>query len=90
MKVLLCQLRSYSARLSGRKCPPKSVINLHIKSEKHSQGKACLQSMNKREQDIAMALQKYDEEVHPVGETLPAQQRVYRVKVVSSFLKAGN
>ncbi len=61
----------------------KSVINLHIKSEEHS-----LQSKNKREQDIAMALQKYDEEVHPVGETLSAQQRVYRVKVVSSFLKA--
>ena len=36
-----------------------------------------------------MALKKNDEEVHPVGETLPAEQRLYRVKVVSNFLKAG-
>ena len=67
----------------------KSVITLHIQSEKHSKGKAQLQSKSKREQDIVKALLKYDEEMHPVGETLPGEQRVYRVKVVSTFLKAG-
>ena len=27
--------------------------------------------------------------IHPVGETLPTEQRVFRVKVMSTFLKAG-
>ena len=31
----------------------------------------------------------YEKEVHPSGETLPEAQKVYRVKVVSTFLKAG-
>lgn len=67
----------------------KSVITLYIKSEKHSKGKIQLQSKNKREQNIVQALQKYDEETYPVGETLPTEQRVYRVKVVQTFLRAG-
>ena len=67
----------------------KSVIMLHIRSKKHSKGKVQLQAKNKHEQDIATALQKYDEGIYPVGETLPAEQRVYIVKVVSTFLKAG-
>lgn len=67
----------------------KSVITLRIRSEKHSRGKVQLQNKSQSEQDIATALQKYDKEVHPVGETLPTEQRVYRIKVVSTFLKAG-
>ena len=43
----------------------------------------------KREQDVVKALGAYNKEVHPVGETLPADQRVFRIKVVSTFLKAG-
>ena len=31
----------------------------------------------------------YDEEQHPSGECLPEKQRIYRIKVLSSFLKAG-
>ena len=42
-----------------------------------------------RERDIAQALQAYDQQEHPSGETLPESQRVYRVKVVTSFLEAG-
>ena len=67
----------------------KSIIELHVKSEKHAKGKEKLASKGKREQDISEALKLYDKEVHPVGETLPSEQRVYRVKVVSTFLKAG-
>jgi hypothetical protein len=67
----------------------KSVITLHIKSGKHSRGKVQPQNKSQREQDIVMALQKYDKEVHPVGETLPTEKRVYKIKVVSTFLKAG-
>ena len=33
--------------------------------------------------------QGYDTIVHPVGETLPEETGVYRVKVVSTMLKAG-
>ena len=31
----------------------------------------------------------YDSAVHPVGATLPESTRVYRVKVVTAFMKAG-
>ena len=34
-------------------------------------------------------MKDYDRQVHPTGETLPEVQRVFRVKVVSSFLRAG-
>ena len=36
-----------------------------------------------------MSLRNYNKETHPRGETLPEEQQVYRVKVVTSFLKAG-
>ena len=67
----------------------KSNIELHIKSDKHTRGKEKLACKEKREHDIVKALGAYDEEVHPVGETLPADQRIFRIKVVSTFLKAG-
>ena len=67
----------------------KSVINSHIKSTKHSNGKERLLRKCQNEKTIADALKSYDSGVHPVGETLPESTRVYRVKVVSSFLKAG-
>lgn len=44
--------------------------------------------MKMKEGDIVKSLRKYDEEQHPSGEHLPENQRVYRIKVVSSFLKA--
>ena len=31
--------------------------------------------------------EKCDQEVHPIKETLPKSQRVFRVKVVMAFLK---
>ena len=52
-------------------------------------GKMKLASKEKREQDIVKALGAYEEEVHPVGETLPTDQRLFCIKVVSTFLKAG-
>ena len=42
-----------------------------------------------REQDIADALKEHNTEEHLRGETLPMQQQVYRVKVVTALLKAG-
>ena len=67
----------------------KSIIDLHVKTAKHTNGKVKLKSKDKREKDIASMLKVYDKDVHPVGEHLPVETRVYRVKVLTSFLKAG-
>lgn len=66
-----------------------SVVKLHIRSSKHRAGKEALAKKEARERDIARALVLYDRQEHPSGHTLPEPQRVFRVKVVSTFLKAG-
>lgn len=67
----------------------KTIIQQHIKSSKHSRGKERLAVKESREQDIANVLIAYDNENHPKGETQSMAQRVYRFKVVRTFLKAG-
>ena len=67
----------------------KSTIDNHIASAKHSAGKERLLAKDRREKDIAEAFRQYDAEVHPSGETLPEAVRIYRVKVLCTFLKAG-
>ena len=42
-----------------------------------------------RERDIVQSLQAYDKEVEPAGSNVSMEQRVYRVKVVEQFLRAG-
>ena len=42
-----------------------------------------------KDTDIAKCLKQYDEEQHPSGECSPENQRIHRIKVVSSFLEAG-
>lgn len=51
--------------------------------------KSRLKETEKWESDIVDALQKYSKEVHPKGETLSNNMRVYRVRIVRAFLKAG-
>ena len=65
-----------------------SSINNHIKSAKHREGKKRLESKEKRETDIAAAL-KISDSSNPVGQTLPQDQCIYCVKVVTAFLRAG-
>lgn len=67
----------------------KSILELHIKSKKHLAAKERLLRKEKREADIAVALRKYDSQVHPSGETLSDAVHVYRVKVVTTPLRAG-
>ena len=55
---------------------------------KHIEGKKKLEANVARERDIAEALRAHNEKHHLRGETLPNSQQVYRVKVVTSFLKA--
>ena len=58
-------------------------------SKKHRLNKGKLKKIGKREEDIVQALQKYDQEHHPKGETLSTPTRVFRIKVVQAFLKSG-
>ena len=67
----------------------KSSIEYHIKSQKHISGKKKLALKNKEESNILEVLHVYDSRVHPVGDGLPDSTRVYRVKVVTTMLKAG-
>ena len=65
----------------------KTVIVSHVASKKHKTGKSKVSLNEARERDIAKLLQEGDVN-HPVGETLPMDQRVYRVKVLKCFLRA--
>ena len=66
-----------------------SVIQLHVKSNKHRAGKERLQGSEAREQDIATAFARYSQHEHVSGETLSREVQVYRIQVVTTFLKAG-
>ena len=48
-----------------------SIVKNHIESAKHSRHKTLVKEKRSREQDIAQAFQMYEQEVHPVGESLP-------------------
>ena len=59
-----------------------SSVKNHIKSDKHHSGKERLagkEALNK-------TLPKHNDETHLKGETLPEQQQVFRMKVVTAFL----
>ena len=58
----------------------QSIIKNHIQSLKHQKRK---QSKEAREWDLANNLRKYNETIR--GETLPEDQQIYRVKVVTAF-----
>ena len=66
-----------------------SVVRMHIQSTKHKTSKERLLLNKKTEKDIADALQISDQMVNSKGETLPEDQRVYRIKVVRTFLHCG-
>ena len=61
----------------------------HVRSTKHQERQSKRHSMELQERDIAIALATYSKEVHNKWETLPMDMQVYRVNVVSAFLRAG-
>ncbi len=67
----------------------KSVLQQHIRSAKHGSSKKLLVSRKAQDKTIADMLRKYDKNKHPIGEGLSDEVRVFRIKVVKSFLKAG-
>ena len=68
----------------------KSTVKNHISSgDKHKSAKEKLARKEARERDIIQSLQAYDKNVEPAGANVSMEQRVYRVKVVEQFLRAG-
>ena len=66
-----------------------STIRLHVKSRKHQSGKERRLRSEASERDIATSFAKYNQQEHTSGETLPEEMQVYRIRVVTAFLKAG-
>ena len=65
------------------------IIKRLVESSNHKSGKERLSQKKKREMLIVDAMKNYDQEVHPKGEMLSDNQRVFRVEVLKTFLKAG-
>ena len=59
-----------------------------MRSVKHMDSKRMKERVD-CEMDIVRALKKYDDGNHSKGETLSDEQRVYRIRVVTTFLRAG-
>ena len=67
----------------------KRTVSHHITSAKHKAAVAKVIAREKNDSSIVDALQKYEDSNHPKGETLPDATKVFRVKVVSTLLRAG-
>ena len=67
----------------------RSTVLNHVRSVKHGESKAKLNSRQAKDINLVSALKKYDADKNPVGQTLPGDQRLYRVKVVKAFMRAG-
>ena len=66
-----------------------SVLRNHFQSRKHVEGKKRLEKKEAREKDIAEALEGYNTANHLRGETRQKNPQVFRIKVVTCFLRAG-
>ena len=67
----------------------RSTVLNHVRSVKHGESKAKLNSRQAKDINLVSALKKYDGDKNPVGQTLPDNQRLYQVKVVKAFMRAG-
>ena len=68
----------------------KSTVKNHLYSgNKHQDAKDRLAKKEARERDIADSLVAYDKAEQPAGTSVSMAERVYRVKVVENFLRAG-
>ena len=69
-----------SARIRTLKC--------HVGSTRHQQGKKVLEAQKSKQQSIAVAMKKVNDDIHVKGETLPEKELVFRYEVVQTFLRA--
>lgn len=65
------------------------MIQNHVKSLKHKRGQERLRVKEARERDLADSLKRHDQQMSQSGDTLPEAQRIFRVKVAMTFLRAG-
>ena len=66
-----------------------SIIKGHVQSAKHSQRKKQLAEKRSREHAISQAFKYYEQEVHRSGETRSEAHKLWQVKVVTTFMRAG-
>ena len=66
-----------------------SSIKNHTDSNKHKMSKEKEAKRKVRDKTLAQQLQVYENEASPRGETLPESHKLYRIKVVTAFLKSG-
>ncbi len=66
-----------------------SSIKRHIYSKRHAASKRQRGKEGEKQQSIIASIHKFDQEHHPLGETIPENERSYRLEVVETFLKAG-
>ena len=59
----------------------------HVRSNKHKRGKDRLARKDATDRDIATTFTRTQQKEHHRGETLPEEQRVYKVRVVRAFLR---
>ena len=65
------------------------MIQNHVKSSKHQDGRKALFTKEKRERELVLAAESHDPETPCKGKTLPEEQKLYRAKVVLAFVEAG-
>ena len=61
----------------------QSVITNHVRSSKHQKSTERLKVQEVRERDITSSLIQHSSEIHLKGESIPRNQQVHRVKVVT-------
>ena len=66
-----------------------SIIKRHVDSQKHKSGVEKIAKKKERDLTVLDAMKNYDKEVHPKGKMLSNNQRVFRVRVLKTLLKAG-
>ena len=67
----------------------KSIVKTHIRSKRHSDGKVRIEKEAERQVSIQSAWQAYEKKVNPIGETLRVEEKMWRLDVLMSFMKAG-
>ena len=67
----------------------RSSIKNHIDSNKHKMSKDKEVKRKVRDKTLTQHLQVYESEASHRGEILPESHKLYRVKVVTAFLKSG-
>ena len=69
--------------------PKASSLKRHLRSNRHVSGKKQRLKDIEHQQSIVQSMSSYDDEVLPQAETIPEKERVFRIEVVETFLKAG-